>query len=118
MATRTRSRYRYVSDDGNNYSVSLADDIGGETGLGFVAADGTEAPLPGGFEMRYVMLMDPATGRSFKRPVGTVAAAAWATPLTGSYALDDWNATTDVATVVTSCHGEKRHYGSRPVPGP
>lgn len=113
---RTRSTYRYVSDDGNNYAVTLADDIGGETGLGFTAADGTERNWPGRWEMRYVQLIDPATGRSSKRPCGTLAAAAFSTPLTGSYALDQWNNAADIQHVVTSCHGEKRFYGSRAVP--
>jgi len=116
MAIRTQSRYRYTSDSGTTYSVVLADDIGTETGLGFTVADGSEQNWPQRASMRYVQMIDPATGNSKKRPVGTLTAAAWATPLVGSYALDQWNDAADVSHVISSRHGEKFSYGSRPVP--
>lgn len=116
MAIRPRSRYKYVNDNGDEYLITLADDIGTKAGLGFVVADGTETPMPTGFKPRYVQMMDPVTGRSFKRVVGTLAAAAWATPLVGSYAWDDWGDADDTVTVITARIGERQEYGSRPVP--
>jgi hypothetical protein len=118
MAVRTKSRRRYTTDTGVNYSINVLDDQSADTRYGLPALSGGEVSPPDGFDPRYVLLMEPGSGRSFKRIVGNIAAAAWATPLVGSYSINEWNSITGVDTVITTKVGERFEFGSRPVPAP
>lgn len=116
MGVRTRGLYVYESDDGNSYSVSLADDEGAETGFGWAAAT-DEPSIPKGITMRYAILHDPTNPtRQVKRAVATVAAARWTAPLAAAVAVDQFNDAADVSMMVSSLHGEKRSFGVRPIP--
>ena len=116
MAKRSRSTYVYVSDDGEEYAVTLTDDQFAETGFGWAVA-AAQPDLPKRYKMRYAILHDPADPtRQVRRPVGTTAAAIWNTPLAAAVQLDQWNDTADVAMMVSSLIGERRSYGVRAVP--
>lgn len=115
MAIRTRSKYVYVSDDGNSYSVTLADDIGALAGYGWVAAT-NQPPKPSWILMRYAVLHDPATTRMVKRPIATTASAKWTTPLAAATSIDQWNDAANVDMTISSLHGEKRLLGVSALP--
>lgn len=116
MPKRSSSAYRYVSDDGVTYAVTLTDDQFAETGFGWVAAT-DEPDLPKRYRMRYAILHDPADpSRQFRRPVATVDAPVWTAPLAAARPIDQWNEAGDVNCMVTSLIGERRSWRLRPVP--
>lgn len=103
---RPRSKYKYVTDNGDEYAVRLVDDIGGETALGFAAAAGTEPRLPIGFTMRHVQLIHAASGDRLVRPVGSLTASAWTAPGSASLTIKGYNDATGRAFTVTGRVGE------------
>lgn len=74
--------YVYTADDGTQYSIRLATQIGGLAAAGFGARDASKPVIPQGMKPRHILLIDPATGNRRLIKIGSVTATLWTTPAT------------------------------------
>lgn len=115
MPVRAFVKRTYVSDDTNNYTVRVASDVAANAAFGF-GPEAFHPSLPKGYEMRKVILRDPATGQTLQRPCGTPGAPAFATDGAGALSIPIWDQDANVVMTVSSAIGERRVYGTRAVP--
>lgn len=102
---RDMGYYRYTDDAGGHWRVRIDKAQGDNADLGFAAVNGADPYLEAS-RMRYINLLDPATGNKRRVHVGATSADAWA-PAAFTIDLAEIGTATLTTYTRTSRRGEK-----------
>jgi hypothetical protein len=101
-------RIQYVSDNGNTYQRKSLSDLA--TAVGNTAeALGAHAHLPNSIKPRYILAIDPATGREHRLVVGSVTNTLWTSATTVSVPNPNNRGVTALTLNIAGRIAEKRY---------